>query len=480
MDPAAQPKESVLGKWIAGIVLTLLVLIMVVLIIAISFLSYYNIPSNGAGMAAKAVCSGRFVAGRDAPANTLFEEDLLGANPAFAAVSATIDEQQRTATGSFLGLVHRTAALLPDRGCVLDAEPDPAAVPYAPTTQGPAAWPAGDGVSPGATARLEQVLDEALVGAGDPTAANKRGSAVVQGGKLLALREAPGFEGGVALHGWSMTKTVSAMLAYRKLAEVGIGIETPVVDAFPSGREPAWVAQWRADERAEITIRDLLDMLSGLDTDEGYNPWDPVVQMLNGEPDMAGWAAHHGLEATPGTFWEYLSADSNILAEVVRGQFASDEEYWAYPSKALFDPIGVDSATLETDTVGTWVASSYLWASVADWARMGELMLKDGVWQGRRVLPQGWLELASTPALPTGEGAGYGSQSWLPGNPVGGECRGNPGVPADTVSMEGHWGQLIAMVPSRDAVIVRLGWTFNRDQFDSCRFVADVLAALPN
>ena len=78
-----------------------------------------------------------------------------------------------------------------------------------------------------------------------------------------------------------------------------------------------------------------------------------------------------------------------------------------------------------------------------------------------------------------GEGAGYGAGSWLPGNPVGGECRDEPRVPTDTVSMEGHWGQLVEMVPSRDAVIVRLGWTFDSDQFGACEFMADVLAALP-
>ena len=94
------------------------------------------------------------------------------------------------------------------------------------------------------------------------------------------------------------------------------------------------------------------------------------------------------------------------------------------------------------------------------------------------LLPAGWLALARTSAVPAGEGAGYGAASWLPANQVGGGCRGY-GLPADTVSMEGHWGQVVAMVPSRHAVIVRLGWTFNSDQFDECRLLADVLAALP-
>ena len=130
-------------------------------------------------------------------------------------------------------------------------------------------------------------------------------------------------------------------------------------------------------------------------------------------------------------------------------------------------------------TAGTWVASSYLWASVGDWARMGQMMMDDGKWKGQQVIPAGFLKLAKTSALPEGEGAGYGAQTWIPAQPVGGECKGTPGLPEDTVSMEGHWGQVVAMVPSRRAVIVRLGWTFNgEDAFKGCEFVSDVLKTL--
>lgn len=466
-------------QWIVGILLTLLVIVLIAIMAAVGFLAFYNIPSNAPGMAAKAVCSAAFVAGRDEPAEALLEEDLAGASQAFTAVSVSINREQRSATASVRGLFERTAALLPDRGCVLDADPNPVALPYEPTSQGGAEWPAGDGVAVGGTDELDAVVAAAMIGAGDAEAANTRGVAVVQDGRLLALAEAPEFAGGVALHGWSMTKTVAAMLAHQRFAEVGLAIDTPVVDAFPAGREPDWVAEWREDDRAQITISDLLYMVSGLEIDEGYQPWDPVVQMLNGEPSMAGWAADYPLAHTPGTTWEYLSAVSNILAAVVQAQFDTDEAYWQYPQTALFEPIGVTSATLETDTVGTWVGSSYLWASVTDWARLGELMLQDGSWQGEQVLPPGWLELAGTRALPEGEGAGYGAQTWIPADPVGGECRNTPGIPVDTVSMEGHWGQLVAMIPSRDAVIVRLGWTFDSDQFDSCQLMADVVAALP-
>ena len=88
-----------------------------------------------------------------------------------------------------------------------------------------------------------------------------------------------------------------------------------------------------------------------------------------------------------------------------------------------------------------------------------------------------WLTRAATPSTPQGEGRGYGAHSWLSGNAQEGQCKGR-GVPADTLSMSGHWGQVVAMVPSRETVIVRLGWTFKRDQFDACALIADVLKTL--
>ena len=106
-------------------------------------------------------------------------------------------------------------------------------------------------------------------------------------------------------------------------------------------------------------------------------------------------------------------------------------------------------------------------------------MLRDGKWGDKQVLPAGWLQRASTPAMTSGEGLGYGAQSWLYGNRQQGECKAQLDVPPDTVVMEGHWGQIVAVVPSKDAVVVRLGWTFKRGQFDNCKFLADVLSALP-
>lgn len=462
--------------------------VMAVCITAVGALLYLRIPQNAAGMAAKGVCSAAFVAHR--PVAELMAQDVLPASPALAAVQVAVDESSHSATGRFAGLFARRAVWLPQRGCVLDGEP------MAPSPNTPVSvdaqtlWPAGEAALPakdwgaGVDAkRLQQVADAVFAGAGDPMAANARGLAVVHRGRMLVLRTAPGFDIGTPLHGWSMTKTVTGMLAYKRAKDTELALESPVVDAFAKERTPAWVSAWRKDGRKDITVADLLYMRDGLASTEDYEPWGSVPQMLWSAPDAAAWAADHPPEAPAGSRWRYLSATANLLAAVQRGRFSDDAAYWAYPRTALFDPIGAKTAVMETDAAGNWVGSSYLWASVGDWARLGQLMLQDGRWgngaKAVQVLPPGWLKLASTPSTKTGEGLGYGAQSWLFGNKAFGDCKAYPGVPPDTVAMSGHWGQMVAMVPSRDAVVVRLGWTFRKTQFDDCKLLEDVLSTLP-
>jgi len=200
--------------------------------------------------------------------------------------------------------------------------------------------------------------------------------------------------------------------------------------------------------------------------------------MLWGHRDTAAFAAAVQPELPPGQRWRSLSQTANLLAAVDRARMRTDADDWTYRRRALFDPIGARTATLETDAAGNWVGSPYLWASVGDWARLPQLMLQDGRRDGRPVLPPGWWAFASTPATADGDGRGYGAQSWRIADPQAGRCR-TSGLPPDTLAMSGHWGQVLAMVPSRDAVIVRLGWTFRSGQFDSCAFLAQVLATLP-
>lgn len=477
-------KQGGAGRWIKRILITIVVLIVLLLAVVIGALLYFQIPSNSAGLAAQSVCSGTFVAGRDP--QEVFTDDVLPQSPALSVISIDVDEAGRSVTAKFLGVVGRQASLLPNRGCVLDLPADPAAVPYSPAPRSPELWPQGDAALPVKdwdskidAAGLQEVMDQAFVGAGDPNAANPRSMAVVYRGRLLAQKQAEGFDDSTPLLGWSMTKTVNGMLFYQKATEMGLDLNTKVVDAFPADREPPWVAQWRQDDRRNITVNDLLFMRAGLDIADDYGPLGKVVKMLYGQPSMADYAASQPLVDPPGTQWAYSTGVADIISQVAQGMFATDEEYWAYPQKSLFEPIGVTTGTLTTDTSGTWVGGSYLWADTGDWARMGQAMLDDGKWDGSQVLEPGWWDLAGTPAMPDGPGHGYGAQTWIPGSPIGGECNTATDVPKDTLTMEGHYGQLVAMIPSRDTVIVRLGWTIDKTQFDKCQLISDVLETLP-
>jgi CubicO group peptidase (beta-lactamase class C family) len=135
---------------------------------------------------------------------------------------------------------------------------------------------------------------------------------------------------------------------------------------------------------------------------------------------------------------------------------------------------------MEADASGNFIASSYLWATPLDWARIGEVMRRDGMIGERRVFPAGWQRLAGNPPpIDDDQASGYGAHVWLPGAERGSTCGPQHGLPADTLMMAGHWGQLVAAIPSREAVIVRLGMTMDRSRFSRCDFMRSILAALP-
>ena len=281
---------------------------LILLALACAVLLYFGIPRNAAGMAAKGVWSAAFVAGRALP--QLMADDVLPASPVLGLITISVDEAARRVTARFAGLFARTAVLLPQRGCVLDVAPPSAPVTRTEAAQpiGDAPWPQGEAAVPVAqwgpgvdAAGLQQVLDQAFIGAGDPNGANARGVAIVHKGRLLALRGASGFASGTALHGWSMSKTVTGMLLHKLAADTQLSLDSPVVSAFAPGREPAWVAIWRGDGRKSILVSDLLYMRDGLASTEDYQPWGSVPQMLWGHADVAAYAAAAALQAAPGT-----------------------------------------------------------------------------------------------------------------------------------------------------------------------------------
>ena len=425
----------------------------------------------GSGYAAKLMCSGVFVAGRTP--ESLLAEDLDW----FWWLRPRADREQRTASSSLLGLGSSTAVYRDGLGCALavgesiDAlraqgfdpgpGPDPAVTP----------WPDGDlGAETSLPAPQRAALDAAVAGAfgePDPAAARRtRAVLVLRSGRIAAERYAPGFGAGTPLIGWSMTKSVMATL-------VGIQVLRGRLD--PSA--PAGVPGWEADARAGIQLEHLLRMTSGLDFKERNGAWGDSAPMLFRSRSASGYAARSPLAHPPGTFWSYSSGTSNLLAGILRASQPEGADYHRFPREALFDRIGMRSAVLETDPAGDFVGSSFSYATARDWARFGLLHAQNGIWQGERLLPEGWVAFVRRPTAASPKGR-YGAHWWLNAGSDGApENRPFPSLPADLFYAAGYEGQFVVIFPSQDLIVVRLGQSEPEQAFDLERFLRAVLDA---
>jgi len=350
--------------------------------------------------------------------------------------------------------------------------PQPAGVPFP-----QAAWPEAtpQEADPGVdAARLARALDDAFSEPDPGRLRRTRAVLVVRGGRLVAERYGPGFGPEARLQGWSMTKSITSAL-------VGLLVGEGRLDPWAPADVPAWRSP--GDPRGAITVDVLLRASTGLSWTETYEEGplrSSVIAMLyrGGRRDMAAFAADRPLAHPVDTRFAYSSGTTLILSGVIRRSFRGDDAaYHAFPRRALFDPLGMTSMLLEVDASGTFVGSSYSWATARDWARFGLLYLRDGAWNGRRLLPAGWVDATRTPT-PTSERGEYGLHFWLnAGWPERGVAPPDPRLPADAFYLSGHDGQVVAIVPSRDLVVVRLGLTPGDGRYDVDGFLADVVAA---
>lgn len=168
---------------------------------------------------------------------------------------------------------------------------------------------------------------------------------VVHEGKIIAERYADDFPPHVRLASWSVAKSVISTL-------IGLRVKQGLLDLNQTHLFPAWSNEH--DPRSKITLSDLLRMSSGLEFYENYEKPSDAREMLFMQPSTADFALNKPLAHPPGSVWSYSSGTSNILAKILRQTFASDEEYWNFPREALFKPLGMDSAIMETDASGTF------------------------------------------------------------------------------------------------------------------------------
>ena len=409
---------------------------------------------------AKIMCSAVFITGLDPD----FAAENVGFFTSPYAERAKVKKPviDRTAKAVHVTLpngVRRTARYLGDQGCVTlpvgkdsvnftpiqvrSQLPDPSTQP----------WPMGD-VLPKKplpagldAAKVKQAVDAAFESAAAMTAA----FVVTWRGHLIAERYGEGITARTPLESWSMGKSVTAAL-------MGILIKQGVYDLWQPAPVPEW--QGTGDPRAKIRIADLLRMSSGLriraPQDPDYDPSGPYpdhVYLYTGSVNTFHYAATRPLQWPPGTVGRYRNTDPVLVNYLVRlGVERRGEEYLSFPQRALFDKIGVRTMVMETDPYGNFLTQGYELASGRDWARLGNLYLQDGVWNGERFLPEGYVKFVSTlaPAWEADRRPVYGAFFWINGD-------GRFPVPREAYYMAGAGGQTALIIPSHDLVVVRLG-----------------------
>jgi CubicO group peptidase (beta-lactamase class C family) len=387
---------------------------------------------------------------------------------------STVDPAAQTVTTSLLGLRSRTAVhrpglgatlLFSDAGTSLD---DQGAPRHSASIDAATVSPSNPAsLKIGTAARLQHVVDRAFAEPDPERKRRTRAVVVLRDGEIVAERYAGGFDVGTRLAGWSMTKSVMNAL-------VGILIKDGRLSLQDAALMPAWQPP---DPRSAITVEDLLRMRSGLKFTEAYSDFSSdVIEMLFNRADTAAYAASQALIAAPGATWSYASGTTNILSAIVRR--AVSDEYFGWPRRTLFEPLGMTSAILEPDASGTFVCSSFMLATARDWARFGQLFLQDGVWNGRRILPDGWVAFSTTPTPQSPKG-NYGAHWWLKLQPeVGGSGPSAAAIPSDAFFAIGHEAQTLTIIPSHRLVVVRLGLSIYIDAWNQADFVAAILDAL--
>lgn len=456
-------------KWV-GIVLA----VVVVLVAGLFALSPYarNALPVGNGVSAQLACAGVYVSNRKL--DDVVTQDILRLSPLTTLNSYTLDDAQKSVRVSMLGLAARTSIYRPGIGCTLLVDADAAklreqakGIPVPSTAPRAEAWPKGDAVDAAPDAALERAVADAFTDDTPDRKIDTRAIVVVHGGRIVAERYAKGFDRNTRFLGWSASKSVTAAL-------IGTFVDAGklALDAPPPVKE--WTGA--GDPRAKITLAELLNMSSGLEFAEPYDPGSDSTHMLFQSADMAAYAAAKPLGHPQGSFWAYSSGTANILSRIAFQQSGGTlKSYEAYARAHLFQPAGITSDIFEPDESGNFVGSSYLYMTARDWARFGLLFLDRGTIDGRRVLSEQFADFVARPA-PADTRKGYGGQFWLNGTADG--KREFPHLP-DFFAAEGHNDEFVTIFPSRDTVIVRLGWTTGGAEFDRDKHFAAILAALP-
>lgn len=390
-------------------------------------------------------------------------------------------DRQAVAIGAAGGTPIMRAAYREGIGCVIMAPnqsfediDDLPELTMAPPPGDPAtiAWPDGDLVE---DTSLPSGVDAAALEAASVWAFDRESPEqvtlslmVVHRGKIIHERYAPGVQISTKTRTWSTAKSIASTLIGMMVDEGRMSLDEPLgIEWLPATRSP------ETDPRNAITLRNVLNMSSGLETIDNRGMEYATGSGLSywaGASSIVG-ARSRALIREPGTFWDYENYDTLLGVYAMKLALGDDQTYMEFPRRRLLDRIGMRNTLLSVDRFGDFILSSQVYTNARDLARFGLLYLNDGVWNGERLVSQEWIEFVRTPAPATADiGNQYGGQFWLvPDN--------RNDVPRDAYSTAGNRGQYVVVVPSHDLVIVRRGLDYGRQGFNRWDLTREVLKA---
>ncbi|HVY63545.1 MAG TPA: serine hydrolase [Gammaproteobacteria bacterium] len=431
-----------------------------------------HLAAQAAGYRALHYCSGIFSAGL--PENLL--EESLSARASRDA-RTVIDREKKIVSVYYASdMEPRIAAWRPVLGCVqlpigasmdlvahLPRLPETVTVPSLDDRK----WPMGDAdatakLSKAKTTAVAAVLDEAFRNDAGAYRGHTWGVVVVKDGRIVAERYEQGWGPHTAARTNSMCKSVGVSL-------VGIGVRKGLVDVHRKAPLKAW--QTPGDPRGNITLNDMLHMASGLYTDAGG---DPQRDIYDAGAPPSEVSMLNMVDSRPGARFLYAGSDTILSGRAVREALGDDAKWLEFPYREFLWKLGMTRTVVETDWRGDFLLSGQCWSTARDFGRFGLLYLADGVWNGERLLPEGWSKYVSTlaPAQPAGYfkgGPGYGAQFWV--------HNGREGLPDVAYAADGAGGQYAMIVPSANLVVVRRGLDVTSN-FNIAKFSADVINAL--
>ncbi len=409
---------------------------------------------------AKILCSGVFLTGLE-PGDAAENVGYFTAPYEERAhvVDTVVDYEARAVHLTLPSGVTRTAKLYGSQGCVaLPVGED--SVHFTPSVVEPrlppaasTPWPMGDLIpdEPWPAGVDSAKVAEAVATAMDP-AGMTLGFVVTHNGRIIGEAYGEGIGIHTPLESWSMGKSLTGTL-------MGILVQQGAYELWQPAPVPEW--QGEGDPRKEIRIGDIMRMSSGIRI---RAPQDPDYDAALGYPDHLylytgtvnsfEWAATRPPQWPPNTVGRYRNTDPVLTNYLIRlAVEGRGEDYHAFPRRSLFDKIGIRDAVMETDPYGNFLTQGYEFLPARDWARLGNLYLQDGVWNGERILPEGWVEYASTKApawVADGRPIYGGSFFWINGT-------GSFPIPEDAYYMAGAGGQNTIIIPSHGLVVARLG-----------------------